>query len=298
MRFLSRVLLFGFLVLALAGCFRSDATSDLVPTSTPPGGIAIQPTQAMPATQPSTLQPPTQAPATVELTQVTQVVLPTNPLSATQPPTFPPPTFPLATQPPTFPPPATSTPLIPPTSAQPTNFVPTNSPFTFTPPPTFVPPTNIPPTNIPPTQIPPTIIPPTPIPPTFPPATSPTPFVPNGGASPTQLAPTETPAGITLVPTLALQGSGVPSETQTPPGTSVATLFTTPTPTISATMDGATGILDSDCNYHVEQDDRLIRIALRFHRTVDELQAANPTIINIQLIYLGELIKIPDCQIR
>jgi len=63
-------------------------------------------------------------------------------------------------------------------------------------------------------------------------------------------------------------------------------------------MDGSTGVLDAQCGYHVEQGDRLLRIALRFHRTILQLQDANPNIVNIQLIYLGEVIQIPDCQTR
>jgi LysM repeat protein len=50
--------------------------------------------------------------------------------------------------------------------------------------------------------------------------------------------------------------------------------------------------------YHVEQGDRLLRIALRFNRTILEIVRANPEITNSQLIYLGQTIKIPDCKTR
>ena len=70
------------------------------------------------------------------------------------------------------------------------------------------------------------------------------------------------------------------------------------TSTISPTTDGASGIIDENCNYHVEQDDRLLRIALRFNRTIFELQAANQAITNTNVIFLGQVLKIPDCHTR
>ena len=217
-RFVIRTLSLCVMMLTLAGCFQATDSSPLVPTNTPAGGVAQNPTAVLPTVE----QPvnPTPDNGNVAPTQVIPTEVPVQ----------------------------TDTPI---SVIQPTQVLGQN-------------PTDIP-TTLPtieqqqPTPIPPTAIQPTPIPPTQVPAVD---------------------QNVTITP-LATNG------TQVGVG-----------PTISPTTDGATGILDAACNYHVEQDDRLLRIALRFHRTLDELIRANPSIANIQLIYVGQLLKIPDCNIR
>jgi hypothetical protein len=104
---------------------------------------------------------------------------------------------------------------------------------------------------------------------------------------------TETPSS---TPTATNTPTETPTNTNTP--TATYTPSATGIPTISATTEGAEGVLDANCNYHVEQDDRLLRIGLRFNRTLFELQAANPEIVNTNLIFLGQILRIPDCHTR
>jgi len=116
---------------------------------------------------------------------------------------------------------------------------------------------------------------------------------------PTQILPTDTPQPTeTPLPTFTSTAapSPVPTETLIPSPTFTSTVRVGPT--IAPPQTGAMGVLDPDCTYHVEQDDRLYRISLRFNRTITELRQANPSIVNTDLIYLGQTLKIPECNIR
>jgi hypothetical protein len=78
--------------------------------------------------------------------------------------------------------------------------------------------------------------------------------------------------------------------TETP--TSTPTLRPFPPPT-----DGARGTIDEQCNYRVAQGDRLVRIALRFNRTIRELVIAN-RLANADIIRPDQILRIPDCLTR
>jgi len=114
------------------------------------------------------------------------------------------------------------------------------------------------------------------------------------------ITPTETE---TPTPTATETQTETPTPTPTPEvpvGSETPTMTITPTfaGTFAPPQDGANGIIDNDCNYTVEQDDRLLRIALRFNRTIPELLQANPVIVSQNVIFIGQKIKIPDCHLR
>src|SRR5262249_2651666 len=154
-----------------------------------------------------------------------------------------------------------------------------------------------PPTQVLPTQQP-NVQPPTDTaapPPTNIPTLPPPTFAPTDTAAP---PPTELP---TNPPTAILPSSETPVPLNSPEPTIVGTriLIVTatntpfgtpigPPPTMAPPTDGAMGKLDEQCMYHVEQGDRLLRIALRFNRTIPELLRANPEITNSGLIFLGQ----------
>ncbi len=229
-KLVSRITLWGIVLLALAGCFQT-LESPVQPSPTPQGGVAVQPTAVIPTINPN--QQPTNEPVQPTLEQ--QPTLETSPQVTDQGALTPVETTPFMTEIPVQP------------TLQPTQITefPTETPI----------PTQILPTNTP--------------------------------------QPTETP-----LPTF--------TETPTPSPIATNTLVASPTltstvrvgPTIAPPQDGAMGTLDADCTYHVEQDDRLYRIGLRFNRTITELRLANPAIVNTDLIYLGQTLKIPECNIR
>src|SRR5258708_39562184 len=161
------------MMLTLAGCFQATDRSPLVPTNTPAGGVAQNPTAVLPTVEQPVNPPPDNG--NVAPTQV----IPTE--------------VPVQTDTPVF--------VEPPTQVVAVNQNPTDIPATI---PTIE--------QQQPTSIPPTTIQPTPVPPTQVPAVD---------------------QNVTITP-LATNG------TQVGVG-----------PTISPTTDGATGILDAACNYHV-----------------------------------------------
>jgi len=118
---------------------------------------------------------------------------------------------------------------------------------------------------------------------------------------PTAVPPTEVPAPTQIQPTEIQPNQIQPTQVFTAiPPTAGLQVTNTPSPvpvasTIHPSAPGATGLIDANCMYTVEQDDHLIRIGLRFNRTVEDLARANPAIFNIQLIYVGQILRIPNC---
>jgi LysM repeat protein len=91
------------------------------------------------------------------------------------------------------------------------------------------------------------------------------------------------PGGQEATPTPT--SSPTPTATPSPTPTSSPTPTTTPSPTPTPTPTPTT--------YVVQPGDTLTSIAQRFGTTVDAILAANPTIENPNLIYVGQVIQIP-----
>ena len=261
-RLVSRIVILVVLSLTLSGCLRMLDTAPLLPTP-PTGGVAVNPTNSVSvptvaATLPSV--PPTDTPTLEQPTNA-----PTVAVQASA-------TLPLSV-------PVTIPATVPATIASAN--VQTQQP-TLPPPPTN--------TVEPPTATP--VIPTNTAPPP-PPTSAPT------------VAPSETPAPV------ASATPGVEASATTGTGseaTDAAATLTAAAPTPTATntfavtlappIDGASGTIDAQCNYKIEQNDHLYAIGRRFNRTIQELLKANPSIVNPQLIFLGQIMKIPDCTTR
>jgi LysM repeat protein len=107
-------------------------------------------------------------------------------------------------------------------------------------------------------------------------------------------------AGNNQTATATALGTGGPSATFTltlEPGTLAPISTGSPFPTILASPAavGANGEIVPGCIYTVAEGDRLLRIALRFNKTVSEIARRNG-IVNVNLISEGQTIVIPgDC---
>jgi LysM repeat protein len=313
----SVVLIMGFMLLALTGCFRSLESSPLQPTPTSAGGAvagvasntpdlaltaATIPTLAetLPPTQIIEVTPVVEATTAVP-TEITVEVTLETPVNA----------FPeTPTETPTeIPPAVTATLEITQVGVFPSD-VPTIAAFpsTETPVPTVEIPTEVPtiPTEvvIPVfTEIPPTAVPlPTEVIPTVTEIPSETP-VPTLLAPAVTAVPTETgvPTEFVLPEFTEIPPTPTPTETATVTPTATNTSTATETPNadlltrFAPAVEGAQGTIDANCNYRVVEDDRLLRIALRFKKTVAQVMTAN-RLVSADVIYLDQVLKIPDCQ--